>query len=131
MEDELYIGTTFGSLIVVEASKMRPITVFRAFEEEIKLIVPVNPSKLISFSNQTNDFEQDLDPDSKPTTATYAEQTDRSCGKRGHHRYLITIGKGYRCLFDRYLLPTADHHQQLVLHPGLYAALWSAEDWLA
>jgi hypothetical protein len=122
MDDELYIGTTLGSLIIVEASKMRPITVFRAFEEEIKIIIPVNANHLITFSNQTNEFENE--PDSDNECAELSLQTE----KRG--RYLITIGKGYRCLFDRYLNPTTDNHQQLITHPGLHALLWSADAWL-
>lgn len=122
MDDELYIGTTIGSLIIVEASKMRPITVFRPFEEEIKIIIPVNPNRLVTFSNQTNEFENEQDSDHDCNDISL--QTDK------RSRYLITIGKGYRCLFDRYLNPTAEHHQPLVTHPGLHALLWSADSWL-
>lgn len=38
---ELYIGTTWGCLVVVEASSLRPITVFRPYEEEVRLILPL------------------------------------------------------------------------------------------
>lgn len=120
MDDELYIGTTLGSLIIVEASKMRPITVFRAFEEEIKLIIPINQNRLVTFSNQTNDFENE----------TENEGADLSIQADKERRYLITIGKGYRCLFDRYLNSNLEHHQQLSNHPGLHAVIWSADSWL-
>lgn len=39
---ELYIGTTWGCLVVVEASSLRPITVFRPYEDEVRLILPLS-----------------------------------------------------------------------------------------
>ena len=39
---ELYIGTQWGCLVVVEASSLRPITVFRPYEDEVRLILPLN-----------------------------------------------------------------------------------------
>ncbi|EFX70096.1 hypothetical protein DAPPUDRAFT_113034 [Daphnia pulex] len=39
---ELYIGTTWGCLIVAEASSLRPITVFRPYEDEVRLILPLS-----------------------------------------------------------------------------------------
>ena len=35
MSNELYIGTTWGCLIIVEKATLRPITVFRPFEEDV------------------------------------------------------------------------------------------------
>lgn len=35
LRNELYIGTTWGCLIIVEKSTLRPITVFRPFEEDV------------------------------------------------------------------------------------------------
>lgn len=42
---ELYIGTTWGCLIVVEASSLRPITVFRPYEDEVRLILPLSSNQ--------------------------------------------------------------------------------------
>ncbi|XP_067619806.1 leucine-rich repeat serine/threonine-protein kinase 1 isoform X10 [Eurosta solidaginis] len=39
--NELYIGTTWGCLIITELSTLRPITVFRPYENEIKSIIAV------------------------------------------------------------------------------------------
>nr|XP_018906420.1 PREDICTED: leucine-rich repeat serine/threonine-protein kinase 1 isoform X2 [Bemisia tabaci] len=39
MENELYIGTTWGCIVVAERDSMRPITVFRPFEEEVYAII--------------------------------------------------------------------------------------------
>lgn len=38
---ELYIGTTWGCVVVAERATLRPITVFRPFEEEVSAIVPL------------------------------------------------------------------------------------------
>ncbi|XP_065214793.1 leucine-rich repeat serine/threonine-protein kinase 1 isoform X2 [Planococcus citri] len=35
MENEIYIGTTWGCIVVAERESMRPITVFRPFQEEV------------------------------------------------------------------------------------------------
>lgn len=35
---ELYIGTAWGCLVVVEASSLRPITVFRPYEDEVSRV---------------------------------------------------------------------------------------------
>ncbi|XP_039969967.1 leucine-rich repeat serine/threonine-protein kinase 1 isoform X4 [Bactrocera tryoni] len=39
--NELYIGTTWGCLIITELNTLRPITVFRPYENEIKSIITV------------------------------------------------------------------------------------------
>lgn len=37
LNNELYIGTTWGCLIIVEKNHLRPITVFRPFEEDVRI----------------------------------------------------------------------------------------------
>lgn len=39
--DDLYIGTTWGCLIVAERTTMRPVTVFRPYEEDVRAVVPL------------------------------------------------------------------------------------------
>ncbi|KAK7602731.1 hypothetical protein V9T40_006705 [Parthenolecanium corni] len=39
MENEIYIGTTWGCIVVAECESMRPITVFRPYEEEVSAIL--------------------------------------------------------------------------------------------
>ncbi|XP_071051470.1 leucine-rich repeat serine/threonine-protein kinase 1 isoform X2 [Onthophagus taurus] len=41
LNDELYIGTTWGCVIVAEKATLRPITIFRPYEEEVRSIVPL------------------------------------------------------------------------------------------
>lgn len=114
MDDQLYIGTTLGSLIIVEGPTMVPITVFRPFEEEIRLIIAVDPEKLVHFSNNLNVFES--------TPDNY-----KVCNK--NKKFIITIGKGFRSLLDRYLNPLHDATASLVTHSGLYAVIWSPKNW--
>lgn len=40
--DKLYIGTSWGCLIVTEAATLRPITVFRPYSQELQAIVTVS-----------------------------------------------------------------------------------------
>lgn len=42
LKDELYIGTTWGCIIIAEISTLRPITIFRPYEEEVRAIVPLS-----------------------------------------------------------------------------------------
>lgn len=39
MENEIYIGTTWGCIVVAERESMRPITVFRPYQEEVCAIL--------------------------------------------------------------------------------------------
>lgn len=39
MENEIYIGTTWGCIVVAERETMRPITVFRSYQEEVSTIL--------------------------------------------------------------------------------------------
>ncbi|KAJ8934094.1 hypothetical protein NQ318_004975 [Aromia moschata] len=41
LNEELYIGTTWGCVIIAERCTLRPITIFRPYEEEIRAIVPL------------------------------------------------------------------------------------------
>uniref|UniRef100_T1IVJ9 non-specific serine/threonine protein kinase n=1 Tax=Strigamia maritima TaxID=126957 RepID=T1IVJ9_STRMM len=38
--DNLYVGTTWGCIVVAEGATLRPVTIFRPFEEEVKAILP-------------------------------------------------------------------------------------------
>ncbi|CAG0890372.1 unnamed protein product [Darwinula stevensoni] len=44
MERELYVGTTWGCVIVADAGSMTPLTVFRPYEEDVRVIVPLGGS---------------------------------------------------------------------------------------
>lgn len=45
---DLYIGTTWGCLIVAERSTMRPVTVFRPYEEDVRAVVPLGDGALVA-----------------------------------------------------------------------------------
>lgn len=40
-ECELFIGTLWGCVIIVEKDTLRPITVFRPFQDEVRSIIPL------------------------------------------------------------------------------------------
>lgn len=45
LNDELYIGTTWGCIIIAEKNTLRPVTIFRPYEEEVRAIVPLTVAK--------------------------------------------------------------------------------------
>ena len=40
-QEKLYVGTSWGCLIITEAETLRPITVFRPYSDEVQAIIPV------------------------------------------------------------------------------------------
>jgi hypothetical protein len=104
---ELYIGTTWGCIIIVEANTMRPITVFRPYEEEVKAIIPFKSCK--------------------PTHSDSAENGSQESLSTSSLDYSIaTIGKGYRNLLSRFL--HLDKNKCLT-QKGLHSILWSTKNW--
>ena len=109
---KLYIGTSWGCLIITEADTLRPITVFRPFCDEVQAIIPA-----------TN-----LDQGFLRQVPKKDENENES--------YIITLGKGHRGLIERYVTnyknsdsnedDDDDEHDSSML----YAILWKPDDWL-
>lgn len=58
--DEIYVGTNFGCIIVAELKSLKPITVFRPYQREVKFIITLNNygNKIHhTMINSTNDDE--------------------------------------------------------------------------
>ncbi|CAB3231871.1 unnamed protein product [Arctia plantaginis] len=45
LRGELYVGTAWGCVIVADAASLRPLTVFRPYEEDVSVIIPLHPHK--------------------------------------------------------------------------------------
>jgi hypothetical protein len=104
LNKELYVGTTWGCLIIAEKTTLRPITIFRPFEEDVRCILPI-------FNTPTPK--------------------------------VITIGRGYRSLIDRYtdlttgqvMTPTASTDKRIKdsllkdRSNHMHALVWNAEHW--
>ncbi|CAM1297638.1 Uncharacterised protein g1884 [Pycnogonum litorale] len=109
---ELYIGTTWGCIIVAEGSTMRPVTVFRPFEEEVKAILPIC-------------YVRPTESSPKTEHNVVAEKTIRNLPM------IITVGRGYRSLLSRYTtLPLNSIGHSVVDHRSTYAFLWRSDSWL-
>ena len=110
LKDELFIGTNGGCLIVAESSTLRPITVFRPHEGEIKIL---------------HAYE------SCDTNCTDKNRSSK-CHSKKHssskERFLVTIGKGYRSLADRYVQSSISSKE--VNDQMYYATLWKSGHWL-
>ncbi|KXJ72845.1 hypothetical protein RP20_CCG017127 [Aedes albopictus] len=105
LNGELYVGTTWGCIIIIEKQTLRPITIFRPFEEDVRSIVPL-----------------------------YGGPTPM----------LVTLGRGYRSLIDRYTDVTTGHvttpsagapdkrlKESLLKDRSnnMHALIWTAEHW--
>lgn len=102
--DELFIGTGFGCLIVLEGQSLRPITVFRPYEEEIKAILP------IVYDNNS-------------------EENENSQFNKSKRNLIITVGRGYRSLISRYI-NLSKEKCNLITEKGLQAIIWTTNDWI-
>jgi hypothetical protein len=124
LNTELYIGTTWGCIVVAERSSMRPITVFRPFEEEVQAIIPW--------------LHHAADSSSATSDDTAGAHKKQSCP------LIATVGRGYRSLIARYtdmvMTPSGVHSPMHVYHGGgggdvrtqnTYSLLWRAERWAA
>ena len=84
---------------------MRPITVFRPYQEDIKLILPFDSSGCDSFDT-LDDLQQ-----------------------QHSSKYFLTIGQGFRSLIARYVnIP--DNGLTLTIQKGLFTLLWTSGHWL-
>lgn len=45
VDDEVYIGTTWGCLIICEKNSLRPMTIFRPYDDDVRCIVPLRVSR--------------------------------------------------------------------------------------
>uniref|UniRef100_T1K991 non-specific serine/threonine protein kinase n=1 Tax=Tetranychus urticae TaxID=32264 RepID=T1K991_TETUR len=125
--NELIVGTTWGCLIVLEASTMRPITVFRPYEDEIRNIIYINGSEVFDL------FDSGYYNEQKNQEST--SQSSLSQSKNPQHdpqhddEYILTIGKGYRNLANRFLHDCRDGEIQYHTN-GYYCIIWKSGNWV-
>lgn len=91
---------------------MRPITVFRPFEEEVRAIIPlVSTVKAPETPTETAESNSDATLPLPPTPL------------------VATIGRGYRSLVTRYTDIVSPTHD--TVKRNIYALLWRGERWTA
>jgi hypothetical protein len=100
VNDELYVGTTWGCIIVVEKNTMRPITIFRPYEEDVRAIV--------ALAWPSDAREGEAAPLATPMVAT--------------------LGRGYRDLLSRFV-DSAALAQESSNSTAMIALLWRAHNW--
>lgn len=121
--NELVIGTTWGCLIILEASTMRPITVFRPYEDEIRNIIYFNGSQVFDCNSDSNSL---TDPNEIKDQSV---NSSSNCQQSTSDEYIITIGKGYRNLANRFVHDSRDGEIQYYMN-GFYCILWKSGNWI-
>ena len=128
LQDELFVGTTWGCLIVIESETLRPITVFRPHEEEIKSILVLEDStpsrRRSSLVEEQVIAEQVINEERHQSS----EGLSRQGSTQLTQRFLVTVGRGSRSLVSRYIqskqvLSTSNANKDL------YAIIWKTGNW--
>ncbi|KAF5301002.1 hypothetical protein FQR65_LT08985 [Abscondita terminalis] len=106
---ELYIGTSWGCIIIAERSSLRPITIFRPFEEEVRAIVPLVLTKSAKDNSENT-----------PLLATIG---------RGYRNLLtrytdipINVGNTIQS-------PVSSNSFSIINKQNMFVLLWRAEHW--
>ena len=107
---ELYVGTTWGCILVADAQNLQPITCFRCHGDEsfyIKAIVP-----LMYLEGEEAGGEKQWNAARK-----------RAC------QSVVTVGKGYRSLMHQHI-PFSGSLEQEAEHRQLpFLLTWLADHW--
>ncbi|XP_050296551.1 leucine-rich repeat serine/threonine-protein kinase 1 isoform X5 [Anthonomus grandis grandis] len=111
LNDELYIGTTWGCIIIAEKSTLRPITIFRPYEEEVKLIVPLVLPKNMNESNENT-----------PLIASIG---------RGYRNLLSRYTDVPMPLRVPVVSSIPSNYTAYINQPNMFILLWRAEHWNA
>lgn len=126
LNGELFIGTTWGCIIIAEGKTMRPITIFRPYEEDVKAILPIVESKRKTVKTENES------PRSSPGKTPVRLSSPTKLQTVIHPPVIATIGKGYRNLIGRFTnLPSlATGNDKTQTKRSITALLWKAEHWV-
>ena len=105
---------------------MRPITIFRPYEDEVRAIVPLPPP-----SNNRNSLHLTQHQDSISGSDSL-EDVREATGQDvvGPPPLLATIGKGYRNLLGRYAPLPKSVQSDPAQQRSMYCLLWRAHNWI-
>ncbi|XP_045460940.1 leucine-rich repeat serine/threonine-protein kinase 1 [Harmonia axyridis] len=109
--NEIYIGTTWGCIIVAESYTLRPITIFRPYEEEVRAIVPLSFSK--NSEKQKNSLIATIGRGYRNLLTRY---TDVQINNLSNSLTSPTLGK---------------NSTVSSLNQNMFVLLWRARDWNA
>lgn len=111
LNDELYIGTTWGCIIIAERLSLRPITIFRPYEEEVKAIVP-----LVTYQNSNENNEN------VPLIATIG---------KGYRSLLSRYTDVSVSVANTLQSPVSASSVSVANKQNMFVLLWRAEHWNA
>jgi len=99
--DQLFVGTSHGCLIVIEASALKPIIVFRPYESELTIVRP----SCLAGGGGGGGGPVDVCKSSEQLEGCKQEQQQSAARNRGPPvaPYLVLIGRGHRDLLSRYV----------------------------
>lgn len=126
MQEELFVCTTLGCVVVIESQSLRPVTVFRPHEHEIKAVLSFQDSDLLP---RHADYRRTSSVSCKSTTSLEQEvQRKEEAGGGGASKFMVTIGKGSRNLMSRYVLNSLTDGD-VSQSETFCAVFWNTESW--
>ena len=104
---KLYVRIPWECLIITEAETMRPITVFRPYLDEVQNIVAIKDLTI---------------------WPRIFKRTPEEMENSENNSFIVTLGKGYRGLIERYVNVSNDEE---IEHDSsmIYALLWKPDEW--
>jgi len=111
LNEELYIGTTWGCIIIAEKSTLRPITIFRPYEQEVKLIVPLAMPKSVNDSHENTSLIATIGRGYRNLLSRYTDVP-------------ISVGTPLAS-------PMGSNYASYLNKPNMFILLWRAEHWSA
>lgn len=112
MNEELYIGTTWGCIIIAEKATLRPITIFRPYEEEVRAIVPLVTYKRKNTHDQNVPLLATIGKGYRSLLTRY---TDVNVNNIAGNHLLSPLG--------------VNNFQANVNKQNMFVLLWRAEHW--
>ena len=109
LNDELYVGTTWGCVIIAEKATLRPITIFRPYEEDVRAIIPLSRCKV------SGDKELCC-----PLLATIG---------RGYRSLLTRYTNVGVSTGSAIQSPVVSHTTMISNKQNMFVMLWRAENW--
>lgn len=126
IDQELIAGTTWGCIIIIEGATMRPITVFRPYEDEIRHILTF--SRDDDLRRRRESSVSSLSVSSAVSTSSASSSSSHTKTFPDENKYIITIGKGYRNLSNRFVLDKEKEAQ--LFATGFFSILWKSGNWI-
>lgn len=119
VDEEVYIGTTWGCLIICEKSNLRPMTIFRPYDDDVRCIVPLRVSR--SSEDEPETVVVTVGRGYRSLVSRYTDTGAQVGGAGGHGRLMLGHSGGG--------LGRAASQDPIDRSINMHAIVWRAGHW--